>query len=228
MTYTFLGAIIDTMSWVGCFMARRRIVTWHCIMAILLGFASGVSADSTGRQGKDKPIPPFSEVRQAVWRYFQQQRDFQPTDLITSEEVEPLLPQLQRMGLPLADAKQILEKVPAKGEFLVEQLSTPSGRKFMRRIAADPNAYDRLDRLSRMPYGQQTVRDLIKGPGGEKLIDYLTKTRGGAELGKMLSNGRQGERFNTPTGRIYTVEMLLTRLQQSHAAASSKPFPERR
>ena len=206
---------------------RRQIVTWHCVAAVLLSFASGVSADSTGQRGKDKSIPPFSEVRQVVWQHFQKRRDFRPTDLITREEVEPLLAQLQGMGFPLADAKQILEKIPAKGEFLVEQLSTPSGRKLMRRMAGDPSAYDRLDRFSVTPHGQQTVRDLIRSPGGEKLIYFLTKTRG-AELDTTLPSSPQGEQANAPTGRIYTVEMLLTRLQQSHAAALSERFPGRR
>ena len=50
----------------------------------------------------------------------------------------------------------------------------------MRRVAADPNVYDRLDRLSQMPHGQQTIRDMIKGPGGEKMVDYMTKSPGGA------------------------------------------------
>jgi len=38
-------------------------------------------------------------------------------------------------------------------------------------------------------------------------------------LGKQLSNAPNGRNFNAPTGRIYTVAMLLARLQQSHAAA---------
>ena len=108
---------------------NRRMITWHWSMAILLGIASAVLADSTGDPTKVKPIPPFSEVQKTVRQYFQKQPDFQPGDLITREQVEPLLVQLQAMGLPLADAKQILDKLPAKGDFLVEQFGTPSGRK---------------------------------------------------------------------------------------------------
>jgi hypothetical protein len=82
-----------------------------------------------------------------------------------------------------------------------------------------PNGYDRIDRLSRLPLGQQTVRDLIRGPGGEKMVAYMTTASGGKELGKMLSNDPQGKQFNAPTGRIYTVAMLLDRMKQSQAAA---------
>lgn len=193
---------------------RHTLLLLAGTIGVCLGLVRGMAAATAG-----KSIPPFSEAQQAVSRYFGARENFRSGDLITREDVEPLLAQLQKKGLPLSDAGQILQNVPAKGEFLVDQLGTPDGRKFMRRIAAYPDAYDRLDRLSRMPHGQQTIRDLIRGPGGEKMIEYMTTTSGGKELGKMLANAPTGEKFNAPTGRIYTVELLLARLQQSHAAA---------
>ena len=126
---------------------------------------------------------------------------------------------LRQIGLPLPDAKQILEKVPAKDEFLAVQLHTPNGWKFMREISGYKGAYDRLDRLSRLPYGKQTIRDLIRGPDGYKMIEYMTTTPGGKELGNQISNAPQGEAFNGKTGRIYTAKTLLLRLEQSRAAS---------
>jgi hypothetical protein len=177
------------------------------------------AADPAPSRGKAKPIPPFSEVSQAVERHFEAKPDYRAGDLITREEVTPLLGRIEQMGLPLPDAKQIQESVLAKDSFLAQQLGTPNGRKFMRRIAGYPDAYDRLDRLSRLPRGQRIVRELIKGPGGEKMIEYMTTAKGGKELGKMLSKGPQGADFNSPTGRIYTVDLLLARLQTSRVAA---------
>ena len=188
-------------------------------MAMLLGVASSVLAAPPTDPAKAKPIPAFSEVQKAVGRYFAKQGDFQPGDLITRKQIEPLLTELQRMGLPLADAKQILDKAPAKGDFLVERFSTPDGRKFMRRVATYPNVYDRLDRLSQMPQGQQTVRDMVTSPAGEKMVEYMTKSPAGTGIGKILSSGQQAEQFGAPTGRIYTVDALMSRLQESHAAA---------
>lgn len=189
-----------------------------------------IAASPAGGPAVGKAIPPFSDVQKTVWSYFQSRPDFQPNDLIVREDVAPLVARLQQKGFPLTDAGQILARVPAKGEFLVSQLSTPNGRKFMRRIAVYPDGYDRLDRLSRLPLGQQTVRDLIRGPGGDKMIEYMTTSSGGRELGKMLSNDPDGVRFNTATGRIYTAAMLLNRLQQSYAddvkaAARNKKTP---
>jgi hypothetical protein len=195
----------------------RRQTILLSVAFVLFGVADAASADpqSTGT----KPIPSMSEIEQAVLRYFQAKPDYRKGDLITKEDVEPLLGKLQQKGLPLPDAKQILDKTPAKNEFLSQQLSTSAGRKFMRQISGYADAYDRLDRLSRMPHGQQTIRDLIRGPGGYKMIEYMTTAPGGRVLGNQLSNAPQGKNFNATTGRIYTAEKLLPRLEQSRAAS---------
>lgn len=162
------------------------------------------------------PPPKFEKIEAAVWGYFQKQPNFQASGLITKEQVEPLLTGLVQMGFKLPNAKSILEKLPSNNEFLTVELYSPSGRKFMERIAKYPEAYDRLDRLSRLPHGRQTVHDLIQGPGGEKMIQYLTTAPGGKETGKMLSQAPQGADFNKSTGRIYTVPMLLKHLQEQY------------
>jgi hypothetical protein len=200
------------------FHPRHRLAVVLCgLMVVHLGTLRDSAA--AGELATPKPIPAFRDVQRIVWQRFETRRDFEPNDLITRDDVAPLLKQLQQTGLPLLDAGKILEKVPAKGEFLVNQFSTPAGRDFMREIAEYSDGYDRVDRLSRMPHGEQTVRDLIRGPDGAKMIEYMTTTSGGKELGVQLSNAPTGKRFNTPTGRIYTVPMLLARLKQSHAAA---------
>ena len=153
-------------------------------------------------------------------RYFQALPDYRPGDLITREEVEPLLGQLRRTGLPLPDAKQILEKVPAKDEFLVATIRTPDGRKFMRQISGYRDAYDRLDRLSRLPHGQQTIRDLIRGPDGYKMIEYMTTAPGGQGVGQATLERAAGGRISMPRPAASTPPtMLLRRLEQSRAAA---------
>jgi hypothetical protein len=186
---------------------------------LLLAATLSAAAPPTVVPTKGGPIPPFAEVQQTVLDYFEGRPGYQDGDLITRQDVEPLLAKLKKQGLPLTDAKKILEKVPSKGEFLVEQLSSPNGRRFMRRIAALPDGYGRVDRLSRMPRGEQLIRDLIRGPDGDKLIEYMATTKGGREMGKMLSADRGGANFNESTGRLYTVSLLLARLKQSHAAA---------
>lgn len=201
------------------FPMRQHVLISICAVAVLTGLGTMASAGPADAAVAAKSIPPFSEVQAAVSRHFKKQRDFQPGDLMTRDQIEPLLKRFQKSWLPSADARAILTKTPAKGEFFVDQLHTPKGRKFMRRIAAYPEGYDRLDRLSRLPQGKQTVRMLVQDPRGDRMIEYMTTTQGGRELGRMLSAAPRGARFNAPTGRIYTVTMLLARLQQSHTAA---------
>jgi hypothetical protein len=195
------------------------------LSATLVLLAGSVGTIAGAPRAVVQPIPSLSELRQAVLRYFRAQRDYRPGDLITRDKVEPLLAQLRRTMLPLPDAKQILEKVTAKDDFLAEQFRTPDGRKFMRQISRYNDAYDRLDRLSRLPHGKQTIIDLIRGPDGYKMIEYMTTAPGGKVLGDQLSNAPKGKNFNDTTGRIYTAEMLLRRLEQSRAATLKNAKP---
>jgi hypothetical protein len=174
--------------------------------------------------------PPFAKIEQVVQQYVKGQPDFRMTDLLTRDQAEAILAKVEKAGLPLRDRKQILERVPAKDEFFVRELSTPDGRRFVRAIANLPQGFDRVDRLCRMPVGEQTVHDLVKGPGGEKMIEYMTKAQGGVAMGQMLSDTPQGTDFNTPTGRIYTPAQLLEQLKKSYTAiekGAAKPAPQK-
>lgn len=194
-------------------MKYEKRCLWCIFHACLAVAVMSACIDNALAEGKT--IPPMSEITATVANYFDEQTNYKPGDLINREQVEPLLDNLQEFGLPLPDKKEILADVMAKADYLVRQLSTPAGIKFMRQIARFPNAFDRVDRLSHLPRGQQTVEDLIRGPDGYKMIEYMTTAAGGKELGRMLSNSPNGRNFNKPTGRIYTVDILLERLEQS-------------
>ena len=92
----------------------------------------------------------------------------------------------------------------------------------MHRIEAMSGAYDRLDRLRKMPYGPRRIRELIAGPDGYKLIEYMTSTKGGKNLGRQLSRGVNGKGFNKPTGKLYTARQFTAELQRLHKAALAK------
>jgi hypothetical protein len=201
---------------------NARLTFMRGVLVFVVVLADIGLIDDVRAQDKAPSLPKFEKIEAAVWRYFQSQPNFQAAGLITKEQVEPLLNGLARIGFNLPDPKSILDNMPAGNELLVTELYTPAGRKFMERIAKYPDAYDRLDRLIRLPHGRQTVHDLIQGPGGEKMIQYLTTASGGKEMGKMLSNAPQGTDFNKPTGRIYTVQMLLAQLQEQYRAAEKK------
>lgn len=193
------------------------------LCASIVSLVPLLSMDAVSAEQKIPPPPKFEKIEEAVWRYFQARHNFQSGDLITKEQVEPLLTELKRIGFGLTDPQAILDIIPDNNEFLAVELYSPAGRKFMKDIAKYPEAYDRLDRLSRLPHGKQTVHDLIRGPDGYKMIQYMTTAPGGKEMGKMLSQAPQGANFNKPAGRIYTVPMLLKRLQEEYRAAEKNP-----
>jgi len=175
--------------------------------AILAGAANDRQATAS--------IPvPAAKVIEIVSRYFQGLPDYKPGDLITRQQVEPLLPQMKKQGISTEELQQIVADLIDGNSFLARELHAPAGRKFMRRIAHYPEAYDRLDRLLQLPDGRRIVRRLVRGPGGEKMLEYLTKAPGGRVLGNMLSKDSEKKEFNRPTGKIYTEEMLINRLEQ--------------
>ena len=186
---------------------------------LVVGSAAARAANVAAGAEEGKSLPAFTEVTKIVTRHFDALPNYRRGDLISRGQLGSLFGRLERAGWKVADRKEILEATPADTDFLVGQLRTQAGRKLMRKIAAYPGVYDRLDRLSRLPHGKKTVKALIRGPDGHKMIRYMTTTPGGRKLGKQLSNAPKGGAFNKPTGRIYSVELLLRRLKQSHAAA---------
>ncbi len=203
----------------------HRIIGADAAVCVVLGVTAAWCATSACGAVKDKPLPSFADVREAVIRHFELLPGYRPGDIIARSDVAPLFGRLGRLGFSVANREAILKKVPTDGDFLVRELRTRRGRKFMRRIANYPDAYDRLDRLSRLPHGKRTVHDLIRGPGGYKMIKYMTTTPGGKNLGRQLSNAPKGTDFNKPTGRIYTVKLLLAHLKLSYAAAKKGTSP---
>ncbi len=191
---------------------------------IVVGSAcfGGAIADQTNKDALSQSPVPFAKVSETVAEYFQNLPDHQVEDLITRQHFEPLISRLEELGFPPAELRQIAKDLLDEHSFLVRELFSPQGRQFMRRIARYPQAYDRLDRLSQLPDGHRIVRKLIRGPGGEKMLEYLTKSSGGRELGKMLSRDSEKKEFNRPTGRIYTQEMLLKRLEQIYINQAQK------
>jgi hypothetical protein len=149
--------------------------------------------------------PDFSSIARAIDGWFESQPDFQPGDIITRAQIETVLKKLAAAGVRVPNAATIAQLGLANDSFLVRELTTPAGQKFMRKLADDPGAYNHLDRLSQIPRGQKTISDLIREKDGDKLIEYLATTKGGQKMGSMMGAVSGGVDLNKPTGRIYTV-----------------------
>ncbi len=148
-------------------------------------------------------------VAKVVDDFFTSQPDYEHGDLITRSQIEKVLSKLAGSGVKVPEPSSIAGLGLPDNSFLVRELSTPSGIRFMRKVSQHSGGYSNLDRLSTIPRGQTLIHDLIHQKDGDKLIEYLATTRGGKNMGAMMGNVRGGTDLNKPTGRIYTAEELL-------------------
>jgi len=152
-------------------------------------------------------------IAQAVESFFASQPDYQKGDLITRSQIEKVIAKFQAAGVKVTDGEQIAKLGLADDSFLVRELSTTEGRRFMRKVARDAGGYSHLDRLSAIPRGQTIVHDLVRQKDGEKFVEYLATTKGGQRMGGMMAQTRGGVDLNKPTGRIYTADDLIAALK---------------
>jgi len=182
--------------------------------ALLFCLLIASSSDAKQPVVKQPVAPPdFAVVTYAVAEYFDSLPHYQAGDLISRSQIIGAIASVNDSGWDVPDADAIVELGLADNAFLVTRLSTSAGRKFMRKIAAHPGAYARLDRLSSISRGQTLVNDLIRKRGGDELVTYLATTKHGRQLGEQLAATRNGVDLNKPTGRIYTVDDLVAELK---------------
>ncbi len=167
--------------------------------------------------------PGFAQIEKLVQSYFKTIPGHGPGQILSRDQVKPLLPLLAQAGWTVPERAKLLERILSKDSFLVRQLRTKRGRPFSADVARLPRGFDRLDRLSQLPNGKKTIRDLLKNPGGAKMIEYMTTTRGGKQMGRMLAKDPKGVDFNRPTVRIYTEKDLLAALKRLYRPQTSSP-----
>ena len=212
--WSILGLASSAEAWQGRSSARHRQsagVPHRPVVESAGTHTAAGQADSPAESDSG-----WEKLHTAVTEHFAAIKDHRAGDLLARGDVAPLGDALKKLGWVPDDWKEVLDDVLPDGDELVRALRTPRGRAFMHKIAAQPGGYDRLDRLRKLPKGSRQLRQLIDTPDGDKLIEYLTTTEGGKALGKQLSRTKDGRGFNDATGRIYTEDDLLKRLEASY------------
>src|SRR5687768_10033139 len=118
------------------------------------------------------PIPPacaavrvtltWGQVSEITRRQLAAKRGYQPGDLLAQGDARPVFEQLAKAGWQIADKDALIRLMLDDSHFLVKQLRTPAGVKFAHGVAKQSLVFDRLDRLSSMPGGQQFIHDMIR------------------------------------------------------------------
>jgi hypothetical protein len=195
----------------------------HCWLALIAAAVIVCGSSELAQAGnQEKTMPEFSAVKKTVVQHFKKLPGHESEDIISRGQVRPIFDQLKRLGWVVADRNKILDSVPNDNDFIVQQLRKPGEEKFMRKISRNPESYDRLEKISRLDNGKQAVRDIMRGSGGDEIIEYLTTAAGSKRMRRSLTKEPHGAKFFEPTSRIYTVAMLLNRLQASYKAAKKQ------
>jgi hypothetical protein len=196
---------------------RCRMRSFQRALAVVLAvFMTGRAMAAPPAKAPDERV-----VVKVVDSYFASVPGYQKGDLIARSQIEKVIAKLEAAKVKVPGAGDIVKLGLADDSFLVRELSTPEGRRFMRKMDQHSGSYAHLDRLSTIPRGQLIVHDLVRQKDGDKFIQYLTNTKGGHNMGNMMAQARGGVDLNKPTGRIYTADDLLAALK----SALAKPAP---
>lgn len=199
---------------------RAQVVTLFQI-AVFLHLAS------VHLRAQSDPEPPtWSQVTQIAVAELAQRKGYQAGDLLTFDDIEGVLVALAVSGWQPRDQQRILEDTLADSDALAQILRTEHGTRFMRKVSQDSLIFDRMDRVCRVSGGQRMLRDISRLPDGEKLAK-LHRPHGTPGFLDLLPKNASGKvrsirNYDKPTGRIYTQEQLLRRLQESYRGQSDQ------
>lgn len=184
---------------------------------------SGGSSASVPEGTDEEKFPTWNEVLKAVKSNFDGRKLAGRHDLIARGDVVPLFDVLAKLGWKVEDRDRILDELLPDSHFLVQQLRSQPGQRFMKKVASESLIYDRLDRVSQERGGQALIHDLIRLPDGDRyarqnpgqavpnLLDLLPKDASGRT--------RQIRNYWKPTGKIYVRDQFVKRLDASYQAA---------
>jgi hypothetical protein len=180
-----------------------------------LAFLLALAIISPARSAPVDLQKEWKKIAKVCDEFFDQVSHHHPYAIITKSEVAPLQATLARAGwlIPEAQWNDTMRLVLSDNDYIVRNLQTNQGRKFMRKVAAKyPKVYDRLDRLAHTEGGgRPAAAGLIAAPDAEYTVAYMFTKGGEKSWASMLPQRYQ---FDQPTGRLYTAESLKKHLEE--------------
>ncbi|MBL9094248.1 MAG: hypothetical protein JNL96_23715 [Planctomycetaceae bacterium] len=180
-------------------------------------FAAAMGADvlaaaesSAASPGK----PPLSRaaIEQLVIKQLQKVPGYEPGDLLSRKEIEPILNELADRGYLPPDPESAMRAYLPETSPLVQVLRTPRGIEFMRAVGRQPEAYDRLERLSWSKIGRGLLADMVNSPDGKRAFEHMSSPAGAKLVESMLTGDTDAETFRLPTGKVHTANELVEQL----------------
>ena len=215
---------------------------WFSTVAVALSLAgpgsfSFAAEDPSRGQAAGRPAVPaeekwadMSRVSQMVAEHLASQPGYERGFLITKSDVAPVFALLKKGGWNAAELDRAFAAVLDDSHFLVTQMRTPQGVKFMREAGKFELNYDRMDRVSQVKGGKQAIANTVSLGDGPSFWNPNAKP-GFSNTASMLptrgGQRRSASEFSRPTGKIYTEEQLVQRLSAIHKS-QRKPGGQRK
>jgi hypothetical protein len=167
-------------------------------------------------QAKTPAMPDWKTVAATAKQHFQSLPNYQPGDVLSQGQIKPLLAKFAKAGWKLSDQDAFLGQICADDDFVVRQLRSKSGQKFMRNMRGSAEQYDYFRRLAATKGGDRAVADIMKLNNGNDVLAALATSKAGKDISRRLADGPKTQDYNTPTGYLYTETQILARLKESH------------
>jgi hypothetical protein len=172
--------------------------------------------DGTQKQAAAPAMPDWKTVESTAKQHLKSLPNYQAGDILSQGQIKPLLAKLAKAGWKLSDQKELLGQIAADDDFIVRQLRSKSGMKFMRSTGGSAEQYDYLRRLSETKGGDRAVTDILKLPNGNDVLTALTKSKAGKDISRRMAAGPHTQGYDTPTAYLYTETQVLARLKESY------------
>lgn len=191
--------------------SRRNCLAWISVLGTgALLVPSSMAAER---------VLSFEEVKATVKENLAKRQGYQPGDLITRKDVQPILAQLARKGFNADPSVIGFDPYLAENHYLVGLLRTAKGAETLRQLKNHPGALDRLERLAHFPDGQKILRKVLIESKGIQGVELLLSAQGIRDLELEYGNEPSMKNFDLKSGRVFDESSFLAHLENLHKLA---------
>jgi len=191
--------------------SRRNCLAWISVL--------GTNALLAPAGHAVERILPFEEVKAAVKENLAKRQGYQPGDLITRRDVQPILAQLARKGFNADPSVIGFDPYLPDNHYMVGLLQTAKGTETLRQLKDHPGALDRLERLAHFPEGQKILRKVLLESKGTQGVELLLSAQGIRDLELEYGNEPTMKNFTVASGRVFDEATFVAHLETVHQLA---------
>ncbi|MGV3607264.1 MAG: hypothetical protein ACO1RA_12740 [Planctomycetaceae bacterium] len=191
--------------------SRRNCLAWISVL--------GTSALLAPAGHAVERILPMEEIKATVKENLAKRQGYQPGDLITRRDVQPILAQLARKGFNADPSVIGFDPYLPDNHYMAGLLQTAKGTETLRQLKDRPGALDRLERLAHFPDGQKILRKVLLESKGIQGVEMLLSAQGIRDLELEYGNEPTMKNFTVASGRVFDEATFIAHLETVHQLA---------